>query len=61
MSGAPAWLAPEGTLIIEIGDTQGEPVLALARAAGFAKAEVRPDLAGRDRALVATAHPSELG
>lgn len=61
VSGAPAWLAPEGTLIIEIGDTQGEPVLALARAAGFAKAEVRPDLAGRDRALVATAHPSELG
>ena len=35
--------------------------LALARAAGFATAEVRPDLAGRDRALVATAHPSELG
>jgi len=50
---APAWLAPEGTLVLEIGETQGDAVLALARAAGFSAADVHPDLAGRPRALVA--------
>jgi release factor glutamine methyltransferase len=51
--GAPAWLTPNGTLVVEIGDDQGEAVAGLARAAGFSRVEVRPDLAGRDRALVA--------
>jgi release factor glutamine methyltransferase len=50
---APAWLTPSGTLVVEIGDDQGAAVAGLARAAGFPHVEVRPDLAGRDRALVA--------
>ena len=50
---APAWLARPGTLVVEIGETQRDAVLALAHAAGFDRAEVRPDLAGRPRVLVA--------
>jgi release factor glutamine methyltransferase len=50
---APAWLAPSGALVVEIGETQGAAVLGLARAAGFVTAAIHPDLAGRDRALVA--------
>ncbi|HTN81943.1 MAG TPA: peptide chain release factor N(5)-glutamine methyltransferase [Acidimicrobiales bacterium] len=51
---APAWLAPGGALVVEIGETQGEAVLALATAAGFKDAAIHQDLAGRDRILVAT-------
>ena len=47
------WLTTEGVLVVEIGETQGEAVLAFAAAAGFANAEVHPDQAGRDRTLVA--------
>jgi len=47
------WLTPEGVLVVEIGETQARRVVDLAVAAGFASAEVHPDLAGRDRALVA--------
>jgi release factor glutamine methyltransferase len=54
VAGAPGWLAPRGALVLEIGDTQGDTVLELATGAGFATAEIRRDLAGRDRALVAT-------
>ncbi len=50
---APAWLADGGVLVVEIGETQGATVLGLARGAGFGEAHVEPDLAGRDRALVA--------
>jgi release factor glutamine methyltransferase len=50
---APDWLAPGGTLVVEIGETQGAAVVALASAAGFPTAAIHPDLAGRDRALVA--------
>lgn len=50
---APEWLAPHGVLVAEIGATQADAVLMLARQAGFMIAEVRPDLAGRDRILVA--------
>ncbi|MGV3760542.1 MAG: peptide chain release factor N(5)-glutamine methyltransferase [Actinomycetota bacterium] len=50
---APAWLGPGGVLVVEIGETQGEAVLALAAAAGFEEASVELDLAGRPRALVA--------
>lgn len=50
---SPDWLAPHGVLVAEIGATQADAVMALAREAGFAHAEVRPDLAGRDRILVA--------
>jgi release factor glutamine methyltransferase len=50
---APSWLAPGGVLVVEIGETQGEAVLELAAASGFASASVEADLAGRPRALVA--------
>jgi release factor glutamine methyltransferase len=50
---APAWLRPAGTLVLEIGETQGAAVRALARAAGLTEVRVEPDLTGRDRALVA--------
>ncbi len=44
-------LSPEGQAVFEIGYDQGEAALRLARDAQ-AKAELRQDLAGRDRALV---------
>jgi release factor glutamine methyltransferase len=50
---APHWLRPGGALVIEIGETQGDAASALAIAAGFTGVEVRPDLAGRPRAVVA--------
>ena len=53
VAGATEWLTPTGTLVVEIGETQGDAVLALAAHAGFADARIEPDLAGRDRALVA--------
>ena len=53
VAGAPTWLRPGGALVLEIGADQGERVCELAQAAGLAAVEVRPDLAGRDRVLVA--------
>jgi release factor glutamine methyltransferase len=50
---APRWLRPGGTLVVEIGDDQGDAVRELAVAAGFAAVAIEPDLTGRDRALVA--------
>ena len=54
---APGWLAPGGWLVVEIGETQGGAAEALARAAGLVEIEVRPDLAGRPRALIARRRP----
>ena len=48
-AGAPLHLTPGGTLMVEIGPTQGAPVAALFRAAGFGDVAVGPDLDGRDR------------
>jgi release factor glutamine methyltransferase len=48
---APRWLAPGGALVVEIGHRQGDDVRALASQAG-ASAQVRRDLAGRDRVAV---------
>jgi release factor glutamine methyltransferase len=50
---APTWLAPGGTLLVEIGETQGPAVQALAEAAGLVDVRIVPDLAGRDRVLLA--------
>jgi len=44
-------LKPGGAAVFEIGFDQGEAALALAQAAG-GRAELRQDLAGRDRAVV---------
>lgn len=47
------WLTPGGWLLVEIGHRQGDAVLEIARRAGFEHAEIRADLAGRPRFLVA--------
>jgi release factor glutamine methyltransferase len=53
VAAAADWLVPGGLLVVEIGATQGPAAAAVAEAAGLVDVEVRPDLAGRDRALVA--------
>lgn len=58
---APGWLAPGGVLVTEIGETQGAAVRELATVAGFAEVAIAPDLAGRDRALVARVTSSGPG
>lgn len=53
VAGAPVWLRRPGALVVELAPSQAEDAVALARAAGFADAEVAPDLTDRPRALVA--------
>jgi release factor glutamine methyltransferase len=53
LSAAPRWLRPGGTAVLEIAPHQSAGARQAALLAGFAHAEVRPDLAGRDRVLVA--------
>jgi release factor glutamine methyltransferase len=53
LADAPTWLARPGAVVIEVAPHQAEAAVALAFEAGFLDAEVRPDLAGRARALVA--------
>jgi len=53
VAAAPAWLRRPGVLVLEVAPAQAATVADLARSAGFAEVEVRPDLAGRDRAVVA--------
>lgn len=50
---APRWLSPSGALVVELAPHQAEAVSVAALAAGFSEVEVRPDLAGRDRMVVA--------
>jgi release factor glutamine methyltransferase len=50
---APRWLRRPGSLVVELDPSQAEAAIVLALEAGFASAEVRPDLAGRPRTLVA--------
>jgi len=52
VAGAGEWLAPGGALVLEIGSTQGPAVAVLLGAHGFDEVQVRPDLAGLDRAVV---------
>jgi release factor glutamine methyltransferase len=52
---APGWLSAGGILVCEHAPHQAEAVRELARAAGFTRVDVRRDLTGRDRALVASA------
>lgn len=53
VAGAAEWLRPGGTLVVEIGASQGDAVRSIAGAAGLVEVRVEPDLAGRDRALLA--------
>jgi release factor glutamine methyltransferase len=55
LAGAPRFLAPGGLLALETGITQHAELLRLAAAEGFSPAESLPDLAGRDRYLLAMA------
>jgi len=50
---APGWLAPCAGIVVELAPHQAERALTLAREAGLVEAEVRPDLTGRGRVLVA--------
>jgi release factor glutamine methyltransferase len=57
VAGASEWLAPHGVLVVEIGAAQGDAATDLALRAGFAEVDVRPDLAGLDRVLIARRRP----
>lgn len=50
-AGAPRWLRPGGSLVVECGMTQGSQVAIMFEQAGFGSVEVRQDLAGRDRVV----------
>ncbi len=50
---APSWLARPGTLVLEIAPHQAGDAAAMAHDAGFDEVEVRLDLCGRERILVA--------
>lgn len=54
---ADGWLRPGGTAVIEIAPHQSEDAMRAATAAGFSDVAVEPDLAGRDRALIARGAP----
>jgi release factor glutamine methyltransferase len=53
VEGAPAWLEPGGTLVVEMHESHERSLPALCLAAGFARAEARRDLAGLPRLTVA--------
>jgi release factor glutamine methyltransferase len=53
VGGAGRWLRPGGALVAEIGATQASAVEALAGDHGLVEIEIRPDLSGHDRILVA--------
>jgi release factor glutamine methyltransferase len=53
VAGAASWVAPRGALVVEIAPHQAEEAQSLARQAGFGDVDIRPDLNGRARVLVA--------
>jgi release factor glutamine methyltransferase len=53
VSEAREWLEPGGALVVELAPHQAADAAAAARAAGYDAVDVRPDLTGRPRALVA--------
>ncbi len=53
---APAWLAPDGALILEMSPHQTAPIAARCARLGF-DARIELDLAGRQRAVVAVLRP----
>ena len=50
---APTWLSAPGVLVVEIAPHQAMAVCTMGEQAGFREVEVRRDLTGRDRMLVA--------
>lgn len=55
LAAAPGWLAPGGTVVVELDDRRGPAAEATARTAGLTDVRLVRDLTGRDRALVARA------
>lgn len=53
LTGAARWLAPGGAVVVELAPHQAERAVATAAEAGLIGVSVRPDLAGRDRAVIA--------
>lgn len=53
VAGAHTWLRADGALVLEIGHRQGNAVRTLCANAGLCDIEVRRDLAGRERIVVA--------
>ncbi len=53
LSGAVEWTAPQASVVVELAPHQAGAACQLAREAGFGHVDVKPDLAGRARALVA--------
>ena len=53
-AGCGAHLAPQGSIIVEIGPSQGAAVSQLFRSAGFLNVAVLPDVDRRDRIVVAS-------
>lgn len=53
IDGAPAWLAPGGAIGLELAPHQASSLAERAVRAGYRQVEITPDLAGRDRVLVA--------
>jgi release factor glutamine methyltransferase len=53
VAGAASWLGPEGAVVVEIAPHQAEEVRTLALDRGYHDVEIRPDLNGRARVLVA--------
>jgi release factor glutamine methyltransferase len=52
-SGAAEWLRARGAVVCEIGEAQGGTARDLAATCGLVEVEIRRDLAGRDRVLIA--------
>lgn len=50
---APAWLTSDGALVLELSPLSADAVVERARDANYRVIRVHPDLAGRDRVLVA--------
>ena len=50
IEGAPAWLRPDGWLLLEHGFDQADAVAAMLRGRGFLEVETRRDLGGQPRA-----------
>jgi release factor glutamine methyltransferase len=53
LEGAPRWLARPGTIVVELAPAQAEAARATALEAGLDEAEIRLDLSGRRRFVVA--------
>jgi release factor glutamine methyltransferase len=53
LGGAGQWVAPGGAVVVEIAPHQAQAATELARDVAFGDVEIRPDLTGRARVLVA--------